>query len=170
MKARKRKKPGPGNMKIGHGFDAHRLVLGRRLILGGAAVDFESGLLGHSDADVLVHALMDGIIGALGKGDIGLHFPDTDPRYKNISSLKLLEQVILMAEQEGYVIGNADITIICQRPRLAPFLPLMRENLAAVCRIPEADINIKATTTEKMGPAGRGEGIAAHAVVLLCRG
>ncbi len=154
-------------MKIGHGYDAHRLVKGRKLILGGVTIDFELGLLGHSDADVLTHALMDAILGALGKGDIGSHFPDSDPRFKNINSLKLLEQVMLIADQEGYVLGNADITVICQLPRLAPFIRQMRENLGAVCKTPPKNINIKATTTEKMGPTGRGEGITAHTVVLL---
>ena len=154
-------------MKIGHGYDAHRLVKGRELILGGVTVDFELGLLGHSDADVLTHALMDAILGALGKGDIGAHFPDSDPRYKNINSLKLLEQVMLIVDREEYVLGNADITVICQRPKLASHIPQMRENLAAVTTTPPENINIKATTTEKMGPTGRGEGIAAHAVVLL---
>jgi len=156
-------------MKIGHGFDAHRLVRDRNLILGGVKIDHELGLLGHSDADVLTHALMDAILGALGCGDIGHHFPDSDPDLKDIDSLTLLARVMEMAAGQGYEIANCDMTLVCQRPRLAPLLPKMRENLAAVCGISPDGINIKATTTEKMGPFGRGEGIGAHAVVLLRR-
>lgn len=154
-------------MKIGHGFDAHRLVSGRKLILGGVTIPFELGLDGHSDADVVAHALTDALLGALGAGDIGRHFPDTDPQYKGIDSLLLLEQVQQLAESRQYLLGNADITIVCQRPKLALYLAEMQANLARCCRVfPEA-INIKATTTEKMGYTGRGEGIAAHAVVLM---
>jgi len=156
-----------GTMKIGHGFDAHRLVAGRRLILGGVTIDYELGLDGHSDADVLAHALTDALLGALGAGDIGRHFPDTDPQYKNIDSLLLLMQVQQQMEERGYRLGNADLTIVCQRPKLAPYLAAMQDNLARCCKVPPAAINIKATTTEKMGYTGRGEGIAAHAVVLL---
>jgi 2-C-methyl-D-erythritol 4-phosphate cytidylyltransferase/2-C-methyl-D-erythritol 2,4-cyclodiphosphate synthase len=154
-------------MKIGHGFDAHRLVAGRKLILGGVTIDYELGLDGHSDADVLAHALTDALLGALGAGDIGRHFPDTDPQYKNIDSLLLLMQVQQQMEERGYRLGNADLTIVCQRPKLAPYLAAMQDNLASCCKVPPAAINIKATTTEKMGYTGRGEGIAAHAVVLL---
>jgi 2-C-methyl-D-erythritol 4-phosphate cytidylyltransferase/2-C-methyl-D-erythritol 2,4-cyclodiphosphate synthase len=155
------------SMKIGHGFDAHRLVAGRNLILGGVTIEYELGLDGHSDADVVAHALTDGLLGALGAGDIGRHFPDTDPQYKGIDSLLLLSQVQRLMEQQGFVLGNADLTIVCQRPRLAPHLAAMQVNLARCCQVEPAAINIKATTTEKMGYTGRGEGIAAHAVVLL---
>ena len=154
-------------MKIGHGFDAHRLVVGRKLILGGVTLSFELGLEGHSDADVVAHALIDALLGALGAGDIGRHFPDTDPQYQGIDSLRLLMQVQQLAEARQYRLGNADITIVCQRPRLAPYLAEMQTNLARCCRVSPSAINIKATTTEKMGYTGRGEGIAAHAVVLL---
>lgn len=155
------------NMKIGHGFDAHRLVAGRKLILGGVTIDFELGLDGHSDADVVAHALTDALLGALGAGDIGRHFPDSDPRYKGIDSLLLLEQVCRLAEDQQYRLANADITIVCQSPRLAPHLETMQANLVRCCGVGSSAINIKATTTEKMGYTGRGEGIAAHAVVLL---
>lgn len=154
-------------MKIGHGFDAHRLVAGRKLILGGVDIEYELGLDGHSDADVLAHALTDALLGALGAGDIGRHFPDTDPQYKGIDSLLLLDQVQQLMAERGYRLGNADLTIVCQRPKLAPYLAAMQTNLAGCCKVPPAAINIKATTTEKMGYTGRGEGIAAHAVVLL---
>ena len=154
-------------MKIGHGFDAHRLVAGRKLILGGVDIEYERGLDGHSDADVLTHALTDALLGALGAGDIGRHFPDTDPQYKNIDSLLLLAQVQQLMAERGYRLGNADLTVVCQRPKLAPHLAAMQTNLARCCKVPPSAINIKATTTEKMGYTGRGEGIAAHAVVLL---
>ncbi|WP_457573224.1 2-C-methyl-D-erythritol 4-phosphate cytidylyltransferase [Desulfolithobacter sp.] len=152
-------------MRIGSGFDAHRLVEGRKLILGGVEIPHPLGLLGHSDADVLVHALMDGLLGALGEGDIGRHFPDSDERFQGISSLKLLEQVMGLLDAHQMVLVNADLTIICQQPRLAPYLNEMRNNLQMVCHCDA--MNIKATTTEKMGFTGRGEGIAAQAVVLL---
>jgi 2-C-methyl-D-erythritol 4-phosphate cytidylyltransferase/2-C-methyl-D-erythritol 2,4-cyclodiphosphate synthase len=154
-------------MKIGHGFDAHRLVSGRKLILGGVTIDFALGLDGHSDADVVAHALTDALLGAVGAGDIGRHFPDTDPQYKGIDSLLLLSRVQALVAQQGYRLANADITIVCQRPKLAPHLAEMQANLARCCRVAPAAINIKATTTEKMGYTGRGEGIATHAVVLL---
>lgn len=154
-------------MKIGHGFDAHRLTADRPLILGGVTIPFELGLLGHSDADVLTHALVDAILGALGAGDIGRHFPDSDQQWQGISSLKLLGLVMERVAGKGLVLGNADITVICQQPKLAPFLGAMRDRLAAVCAVGPDDVNIKATTTEQMGYTGRGEGIAAHAVVLL---
>lgn len=155
------------SMKIGHGFDAHRLVPGRKLILGGVTIDYALGLDGHSDADVVAHALTDALLGALGAGDIGRHFPDSDPRYKGIDSLLLLAQVQHLAESRGYTLSNADITIVCQQPKLAPHLAGMQINLARCCKVAPAAINIKATTTEKMGYTGRGEGIAAHAVVLV---
>jgi 2-C-methyl-D-erythritol 4-phosphate cytidylyltransferase/2-C-methyl-D-erythritol 2,4-cyclodiphosphate synthase len=154
-------------LRIGHGFDAHRLVEGRPLIIGGETIDYPLGLLGHSDADVLSHALIDAILGALGEGDIGRHFPDTDGRYKGINSLTLLKNTIGLTKKKGYEISNADLTILCQAPKLAPHMEKMRQNLAAACETAVKTINIKATTTEKMGYTGRGEGIAAHAVVLL---
>jgi len=154
-------------IRIGHGFDAHRLVDDRPLILGGVTIEYEKGLLGHSDADVLTHALIDAILGALGKGDIGRHFPDSDDRYKGINSLKLLDETIGLTIKNKAVLVNADLTILCQAPKLAPHLEAMRANLAHACGVDQDRINIKATTTEKMGYTGRGEGIAAHAVVLL---
>ncbi len=158
---------GKQTMKIGHGFDAHRLVAGRDLVLGGVRIDFERGLLGHSDADVLTHALIDAMLGAAGAGDIGRHFPDRDERYRGISSIRLLEETTALVADRGLRLANADITILCQRPKLAPYLAAMRDHLAAACRVAPDRINIKATTTEEMGYTGRGEGIAAHAVVLL---
>lgn len=154
-------------MKIGHGFDAHRFAPGRKLILGGAVIPFDLGLEGHSDADVPVHALMDALLGALGAGDIGSHFLESNPQYRNISSLLLLKQVMELVRNEGFAVVNADVTVICQQPRLAPYIDSMHENIAAACRIEKNAVNIKATTTEKMGFTGRGEGIASHAVVLL---
>jgi 2-C-methyl-D-erythritol 4-phosphate cytidylyltransferase/2-C-methyl-D-erythritol 2,4-cyclodiphosphate synthase len=154
-------------MKIGHGFDAHRLVAGRKLILGGVDIGHPLGLDGHSDADVVSHALTDAILGALGQGDIGRHFPDTDPKYKGADSLHLLEKTWQLAAQQGLRLANADITIICQTPKLAPYLARMQHNLARCCQAADGQINIKATTTENMGYTGRGEGIAVHAVILL---
>ena len=154
-------------MKIGHGFDAHRLVPGRKLILGGVTIDYALGLDGHSDADVVAHALTDALLGALGAGDLGRHFPDTDPQYKGIDSLLLLTKVHQLAHDRHLCVGNADITIVCQRPKLAPYLEQMQANLAHCCQVAPTAINIKATTTEQMGFTGRGEGIATHAVVLL---
>lgn len=154
-------------VRIGHGFDAHRFTAGRPLILGGVAIPFEFGLEGHSDADVLTHAFIDAFLGAMGAGDIGRHFPDTDMRYRNISSLLLLREVAGMAAQAGMALLNADLTIVCQKPKLAPFTEAMRKNLAEACAVGLEAVNIKATTTEKMGFTGRGEGTAAHAVVLL---
>jgi len=154
-------------MRIGHGFDAHRLVAGRALILGGMKIPHELGLLGHSDADVLTHALCDAILGACGEGDIGRHFPDSDPQYKGIDSLRLLAQVVSLATAQGLCLINADLTVVAQRPKLAPFLPQMQKNLAEVCQVLASAINIKATTTETMGFTGREEGIACHAVVLV---
>uniref|UniRef100_UPI004056161F 2-C-methyl-D-erythritol 2,4-cyclodiphosphate synthase n=1 Tax=Candidatus Electrothrix sp. TaxID=2170559 RepID=UPI004056161F len=154
-------------MRIGHGFDAHRLTKGRKLILGGVEIPYELGLVGHSDADVLVHALMDALLGALGAGDIGRHFPDTDEQYRGADSLKLLERVMELVRAKKMHLGNADITVVCQRPKLAPYLAVMQENIAAVCGVVPEQINIKATTTEEMGYTGRGEGITTHAVVLL---
>ena len=154
-------------IKIGHGFDAHRLVEGRKLILGGVEIPYHLGLAGHSDADVLTHALMDGILGALGAGDIGRHFPDHDDQYRGADSLKLLAKVMELAREKNMRLGNGDITVICQQPKLASHLPAMQAKLAVICDAAAENINIKATTTEKMGFAGRGEGISAHAVVLM---
>uniref|UniRef100_UPI004056F772 2-C-methyl-D-erythritol 4-phosphate cytidylyltransferase n=1 Tax=Candidatus Electronema sp. TaxID=2698783 RepID=UPI004056F772 len=152
-------------MRIGHGFDAHRLVEGRRLILGGQEILYHLGLDGHSDADVLVHALMDALLGALGEGDIGRHFPDSDEQYRGADSCQLLARVMALVRAKGMRLLNADITVICQRPKLAPHMAAMRARLGAICGT-EA-VNIKATTTEGMGYAGRGEGISSHAVALL---
>ena len=154
-------------MRIGHGYDVHRLVSDRKLILGGVDIPHETGLLGHSDADVLLHAIADAILGAIGEGDIGRHFPDTDPAYKGASSIKLLEHVMNIATSKGYRIGNLDATIVAQRPKLAPYIPMMRENIAAALGSEPDRINVKATTTEELGFTGRREGIAAYSVVLL---
>ncbi|HEY6873331.1 MAG TPA: 2-C-methyl-D-erythritol 2,4-cyclodiphosphate synthase [Geobacteraceae bacterium] len=156
-------------MRIGHGYDVHRLVEGRKLILGGVDIPWEKGLLGHSDADVLLHAISDAILGAIAAGDIGKHFPDTDPRYKGADSLKLLAHVMTLTDAKGYRLGNLDATIVAQRPKLAPHIQSMRENIAAVLAADPDRVNVKATTTEELGFAGRGEGIAAYAVVLLER-
>jgi 2-C-methyl-D-erythritol 2,4-cyclodiphosphate synthase len=156
-------------MRIGHGYDVHCLVEGRRLILGGVDIPWEKGLLGHSDADVLLHAISDAILGAIGEGDIGRHFPDTDLRYKGADSLKLLGHVMGLADARGYRLGNVDATIVAQRPKLAPHIPLMRDNIAAVLAAGVDRVNVKATTTEELGFAGRGEGIAAYAVALLVK-
>lgn len=154
-------------MRIGHGFDAHRLVADRALILGGTEIPHELGLLGHSDADVLTHALCDAILGAIGAGDIGRHFPDSDPQYKGISSIKLLAHVIDLAAEKHYRLVNGDITVVAERPKLAPHFPAMRTTIAEACRVAPDAINLKASTTEKMGYTGREEGISAHAVVLM---
>jgi len=154
-------------MRIGNGYDVHRLVAGRKLILGGVDVPHTKGLLGHSDADVLLHALSDAILGAIGEGDIGRHFPDTDPTYKGADSVKLLRHVMALADAKGYRIGNVDTTIVAQRPKLASFIPQMRLNIARALSTEEERVNVKATTTEELGFAGRGEGIAAYAVALL---
>lgn len=154
-------------MRIGHGYDVHRLVEERALILGGVEIPFEKGLLGHSDADVLTHAFMDALLGAAGLGDIGKHFPDSDPQYKGISSLELLRHVCNLLQECGFKLGNADITLIAQRPKVGPYVPQMRENLAKIVGCPEDRLNIKATTEEKLGFTGAGEGMACHAVCLL---
>jgi 2-C-methyl-D-erythritol 2,4-cyclodiphosphate synthase len=156
-------------MRIGHGYDVHRLVEGRKLILGGVDVPYTKGLLGHSDADVLLHAISDAILGAIGEGDIGRHFPDTDPAYKGADSIKLLQHVMGLADAKGYRIGNVDATIVAQRPKLAPFIQQMRQNIARALATEEDRVNVKATTTEELGFAGRGEGIAAYGVALLER-
>lgn len=154
-------------LRIGHGFDVHRFDRGRRLILGGVEIPHASGLAGHSDADVLLHALMNAILGALGKGDIGIHFPDTDPRYKGISSEKLLAQVLAMMRRQKFQIVNADVTVIAQQPRLSPHYDRIRKNVSTLLKIPFDRFNIKAGTAEKLGDLGRAKGIAATAVVLL---
>lgn len=155
------------SLRIGHGYDAHCLVSGRPLILGGVSVPHPKGLLGHSDADVLTHALCDAILGALGEGDIGRHFPDSDERYRGISSLKLLAEVMTLAASRSMRLVNADVTVVAQRPKLAPHFQEMQARLAEACGVPPEAINLKASTTEQMGFAGREEGIAAHAVALL---
>ncbi|PKN16703.1 MAG: 2-C-methyl-D-erythritol 2,4-cyclodiphosphate synthase [Deltaproteobacteria bacterium HGW-Deltaproteobacteria-23] len=154
-------------MRIGHGYDVHRLVAGRKLILGGVEIPHKTGLLGHSDADVLLHAVCDAILGALGEGDIGKHFPDSDPAYKGADSIKLLQKVMLLAKGKGYKIGNVDVTIVAQRPKLASFIPQMVANISAALGTGSDRVNVKATTTEELGFAGRTEGMAAYSVVLL---
>ena len=154
-------------MRIGHGYDVHRLVEGRKLIMGGVAIPWDLGLLGHSDADVLLHAIADAILGAIGEGDIGRHFPDTDVVYKGADSLKLLSHVMKLADSRGYRLGNLDATIIAQQPKMAPHIPMMRNNIASVLNATVGQVNVKATTEEGLGFSGRGEGIAAHAVVLM---
>lgn len=154
-------------IRIGHGYDVHRLVENRKLILGGVDIPYEKGLLGHSDADVLVHALMDSILGAAGLGDIGMHFPDTDPRYKNISSLVLLGEVMDKVRSSGYELGNADITVIAQRPKLLPHIPEMIKKISSAGNFAPGALNIKATTEEGLGFTGHGDGISAHSVCLL---
>ena len=157
-------------MRIGHGYDVHRLVQGRRLVLGGVDIPWERGLLGHSDADVLLHAVMDALLGAAGLGDIGGHFPDTDPAYAGADSLRLLEHVAGLVGEHGFSIGNVDATLLAQRPKLAPHIPRMRENLARAMGVEPAQVNVKATTEEGLGFTGSGEGMAAHAVCLLVKG
>ncbi len=153
--------------RIGHGYDVHRLAEGRKLILGGVDIPYEKGLLGHSDADVLVHAIMDSILGALALGDIGKLFPDNDSEYEGADSIKLLEQVISIAEEIGFTVGNIDSTILCQAPKLAGYINNMRENIAKACNTDIGNISVKATTEEKLGFTGSGEGIAAHAVCIM---
>ena len=154
-------------MRVGMGYDVHRLVEERKLILGGVEIPYEKGLLGHSDADVLLHAIMDALLGAAALGDIGRHFPDTDPAYKGISSIRLLEHVGKLLEEENYVVGNIDATIIAQRPKMAPHIPQMRANVAKALQIEESQINIKATTEEGLGFTGTGEGISSQAICAL---
>ena len=154
-------------MRIGHGYDAHRFAPGRPLVLGGVTIPHDQGLLAHSDGDVLIHALCDALLGAAALGDIGRHFPDTSKEYENIDSRLLLRKVIALLQEKSLAVGNADVTVIAQRPKLAAFIPAMRSKLAADMQVQEDQVNIKATTTEGMGFTGRGEGIAAHAVVLL---
>ena len=154
-------------MRIGHGYDVHRLVEGRNLILGGVKIDYEKGLLGHSDADVLLHAVSDALLGAAGLGDIGRHFPDTDPKYKGADSLELLREVHRKISEKGYRVGNIDVTMIAQRPKLKDFIPQMQDNIAAAVGVTPDRVNVKATTEEKLGFTGTGEGMSCHAVCLL---
>lgn len=166
--------PAPGKegdaMRVGHGYDVHRLTSGRALVLGGVTIPYERGLLGHSDADVLTHAVMDALLGAAALGDIGALFPDTDPAYAGADSVGLLRRVRAVLAQNGWTASNVDVTVLCQAPKLAPHIPAMRENLAAALGIPARDVSVKATTEEGLGFTGRGEGIAAHCVCLLRRG
>ena len=154
-------------MRIGHGYDVHRLVEGRDLILGGVKIDFELGLLGHSDADVLLHAVSDALLGAAGLGDIGRHFPDTDPKYKGADSRVLLRHVVKLVKENGYRISNVDVTMIAQKPKLKDHIPQMVKNIAADLEISETRVNVKATTEEKLGFTGTMEGLRCHAVCLL---
>lgn len=157
------------DMRVGHGYDVHRLTPDRKLILGGQEIPFELGLLGHSDADVLTHAIMDALLGAAGLGDIGRHFPDTDPAYAGADSIKLLEYVTGLLNEQGWQVGNVDATILAQRPKLAPYIPAMGRCLAAAMGIAADRVNVKATTEEKLGFTGAGEGMAAHAVALIVK-
>jgi 2-C-methyl-D-erythritol 2,4-cyclodiphosphate synthase len=153
--------------RIGQGFDVHQLTEGRPLIIGGIMIPYEKGLLGHSDADVLLHTISDACLGAIGEGDIGRHFPDTDPEFKDADSAKLMERVWQLVKDRGYELVNADCTIIAQKPKMAPYIQQMKERIAELLNASPEQINVKATTTEKLGFTGRGEGIAAQAVVLL---
>jgi 2-C-methyl-D-erythritol 2,4-cyclodiphosphate synthase len=157
-------------LRIGHGYDAHRFAPGRKLVLGGEIIPYERGLLGHSDADVLTHAVMDALLGAAALGDIGGHFPDSDPQYFGAKSTELLREVCALLRRAGYRIGNLDATVIAQAPRLSGYIPQMRRNLAEACGIAESRVSVKATTEEKMGFTGSLEGISAHAVCLLEEG
>lgn len=154
-------------MRIGHGYDVHRLTDGRRLILGGVDIPYEKGLLGHSDADVLVHAVMDALLGAMGAPDIGQLFPDKDPTYKGADSMVLLTRVAEIMRERGYTLGNLDATVLAQAPKLAPHIPAMKENIARVLGVTVDAVNVKATTEEHLGFTGSGDGMAAHAVCLL---
>ena len=154
-------------MRIGHGYDTHRLVSGRPLILGGVTIPYEKGLAGHSDADALLHALADAILGALAEGDIGRHFPDSAAEFKDIDSRILLKRVARRMREKGFALLNADATILAEAPKMTPHIPAMKQNIATALAVKPDQVNIKATTNEGMGPIGRGEGIAAHAVVLL---
>ena len=156
-------------IRIGHGSDVHRLVEGRKLMLGGVTIPFARGLDGHSDADVLLHALCDALLGSLSLGDLGIHFPDTDPRYKDSDSLELLKRVLNMVKEKGFSIGNIDATVIAEQPKISGYIDQMKDTIAHTTGIDREQISIKATTTEGLGFVGRGEGIAAHAVVLVER-
>ena len=154
-------------MRVGFGYDVHRLVEERKLILGGVEIPYEKGLLGHSDADVLVHAVMDAMLGAAGMGDIGRHFPDSDNQYKGINSMILLEKVTELLTEAGYIVNNMDVTVVAQRPKLAGFIPEIEENLAKAVGVEKEDVNVKATTTEKLGFEGEGLGMSAYAVCTI---
>ncbi|MBQ5682297.1 MAG: 2-C-methyl-D-erythritol 2,4-cyclodiphosphate synthase [Peptococcaceae bacterium] len=154
-------------MRVGFGYDVHRLVEERKLILGGVEIPYEKGLLGHSDADVLVHAVMDAMLGAAGMGDIGRHFPDSDNKYKGIDSMILLEKVTELLTEAGYMVNNMDVTVVAQRPKLAGFIPQMEENLAKAVKVEKEAVNVKATTTEKLGFEGEGLGMSAYAVCTI---
>ena len=154
-------------MRIGHGYDVHRLVEGRELILGGVRIEYKKGLLGHSDADVLLHAVSDALLGAAGLGDIGRHFPDTDPKYKGADSLELLKEVGQKVARAGYRVSNVDVTMIAQRPKLKDHIPQMQQNIAAALGLDASRVNVKATTEEHLGFTGTGEGMSCHAVCLL---
>lgn len=156
-------------IRIGHGYDVHRLVENRLLILGGVTISYDKGLLGHSDADVLLHAIADSLLGAAGLGDIGKHFPDSDPQYKDADSRVLLRHVVSLIHDHGYIIGNIDATILAQRPKLAQYIPVMKENIANDCVVEVSNVNVKATTEEGLGFTGEGLGIAAHAVSLILK-
>lgn len=156
-------------IRVGHGYDVHQLTENRRLIIGGEEIPYEKGLLGHSDADVLVHAVMDALLGAAALGDIGTHFPDNDPAYSGADSIKLLVQVCALLRDKGYAISNIDATVIAQQPKLKPYIPSMRQNIAAAMQLDPDCVSIKATTEEKLGFTGRQEGIAAHCVCLLVK-
>jgi 2-C-methyl-D-erythritol 2,4-cyclodiphosphate synthase len=153
--------------RVGHGFDVHRFRRGRKLILGGVEIPYRMGLAGHSDADVVCHAVINALLGAMSEGDIGMHFPDTDPRYKGIASTKMLEKVLRMMRQRRFRLVNVDVTLVAQQPKLAPYYTAMRKNMARQFRVAENKVSINATTTEKLGWAGQGKGMAATAVVLL---
>ncbi len=157
------------NFRIGHGYDVHRLVIGRSLTLGGVAIPYEKGLLGHSDADVLLHAICDALLGALALGDIGKHFPDTDPQYAGIDSRLLLSRTAELIREKGWQIGNIDATVVAQAPRLSPYIQQMRKNIADALELPPDTVSVKATTEEHLSFTGEGLGIAAHAVCLLFR-
>ena len=154
-------------MRIGHGFDVHQLVIGRKCIIGGVTIAHDKGLDGHSDADVLLHAICDALLGAAALGDIGKHFPPSDDTYKNADSRVLLRHVIALLKAKNYVVNNIDATVICEAPKLSPFTTLMRQNIASDCNVDVSQVNVKATTTEKLGFTGRGEGIAAEAVCTI---
>jgi 2-C-methyl-D-erythritol 2,4-cyclodiphosphate synthase len=154
-------------IRIGHGYDVHQLVTGRKCIIGGVEIAYEKGLLGHSDADVLLHAICDAMLGAAGLGDIGKHFPDSDASYQGADSRGLLRQVVALLKQQGYQLSNLDATIIAQAPKMAPYIETMRINIASDCGVATSQVNVKATTTEHLGFTGRGEGIAAEAVCLI---
>ena len=155
------------NFRIGHGYDVHKLAKDRRLVIGGVEIEHELGLLGHSDADVLLHAIMDALIGAMGLGDIGKHFPDTDEKYSGISSASLLSCVYGLLNENGYAVVNVDATVVAQKPKLSPYIEKMRSNVAFLLNVSEEAVNIKATTEERLGFTGREEGISAHAVALI---